>query len=514
MSDRRLAALLAAAAALFYLCFHSYFYNFDGVACAIAVELGDLRHLVHGNHLAYGVLGWGFFKLWTLLGYRGPALLSLQVLDSLLGAATAGSFFLALRRAEVRRPAALAAAAGLSFSYGFWLWSLEAQVYLLGLLAMAWFLGELLCDRPRPGRLGMLQGLAMLGHAGHLMAAPAAAYALWRAAGRERARALRRWAACAAATLGCAYALAAAFCVKPDSWRQLKLWLLGSAALNHRRAFAWHGRYYSWAGLRQWAAMSARIVSDFSPLAGPQGWAALALGLGLLGAAALGAWRARRGARAVQTRLCLLWLAGYAALYLSWEPFTMVYRLSDLLPLWFLAAVAFESAPWAGAALAAALGLVNGISGILPKTKPSSNPEYREALWLKGQVPPDAWVVVTGNDQVYVPYFAHRKPLNLFYWEPRPQALPAELDELRASGQRIFVPARVLDEAWRRRLASYGLVERGRFDGSLLYEAIGTSGKPSGRMRKRLSRAAATKKGPKGMGSERRKRPAASRLKP
>ena len=77
---------------LFYLCFHSTFYNFDGVACAIAVELGDLRHLTHGNHLAYGLLGWAWTGVWRLLGFTGPALLCLQVLNSLLGGLGAGLF--------------------------------------------------------------------------------------------------------------------------------------------------------------------------------------------------------------------------------------------------------------------------------------------------------------------------------------------------------------------------------------------------------------------------------------
>src|SRR4051812_15616951 len=77
----------------------SLFYNFDGVACAIAVELSDFKHLVHGNHLAYGVVGWCFDKIWRIFGYRGQSLLVLQTLDSILGAAGAAFFSSLLRRA-------------------------------------------------------------------------------------------------------------------------------------------------------------------------------------------------------------------------------------------------------------------------------------------------------------------------------------------------------------------------------------------------------------------------------
>ncbi len=92
--------IIGASVSLLYLMFPSAFFNFDGVACAIAVDLSDLRHLVHGNHLAYGLVGLAFHKLWGLFGYQGQSILPLQVLDSLLGGAGAGllcSLFLRLR---------------------------------------------------------------------------------------------------------------------------------------------------------------------------------------------------------------------------------------------------------------------------------------------------------------------------------------------------------------------------------------------------------------------------------
>ena len=105
---------LGTCAALLYLCFHSTFYNFDGVACAIAVELGDLRHLAHGNHLAYGLLGWAWTGAWRLLGFTGPALLCLQVLDSLLGGLAAGLFCRFLLRRLRLSPAAAVSASSAS----------------------------------------------------------------------------------------------------------------------------------------------------------------------------------------------------------------------------------------------------------------------------------------------------------------------------------------------------------------------------------------------------------------
>ncbi|TBR20946.1 hypothetical protein EPO15_11635, partial [bacterium] len=70
----RLTPFLVGSAALgLYLVFPSLRHNFDGVACAIAVELGDFRHLVHGNHLAYGLVGFAFHRLLHLFGLGLPA---------------------------------------------------------------------------------------------------------------------------------------------------------------------------------------------------------------------------------------------------------------------------------------------------------------------------------------------------------------------------------------------------------------------------------------------------------
>jgi hypothetical protein len=422
--------------------------------------------------MAYGVLGWAFDALWRLAGYRGPAMIALQTLNSLLGAAAAGVFFTALRRAGCRRAIAAAGAVGLAVSHGFWLWSLEAQVYPVGLLFMALALREALAARPRPERLGLFMGLAMLGHVGHAMFAPAALFCLVRRFGAGWRRAAARWAGAAFATVLAAYAWAAVFCVRPRSFEDLRVWLLGSAALKLDKSFAWHGRY-SWGGFREWAAMSARVFSDYSGWSGLTRASGLALGLlclALAGAGARWAWRRDAG---FAVKLCALWLAAYATLFLSWEPFTMVYRLGDLLPLWLLISLALERrAPtWAAAALAASLGFFNGWFGIRPHARPQSNPTLMESYWLADAAPDRAWVVASGLGQVYYPYFAHRRPLNMRYWDYRLPELAVHLDALAARGERVFVTEATLsDGGWKAWFAGYGLLPRATRGANVLYE--------------------------------------------
>ncbi|MBI4062102.1 MAG: hypothetical protein HY403_11825, partial [Elusimicrobia bacterium] len=236
-SDGRSTAAVFAAALLLNLSTRSVFFNFDGVACAIAVELSDFKHLVHGNHLAYGVVAWTFDRLWRIFGYQGQALLALQALDAVLGAAGAAAFSSLLRRMGRGERESLLGAAALAVSHAWWFWSLEAQVYMLGALFAILAAREALAERPRPALVGLWHAGAMLGHVGHLMAFPALAYVLVRKRGRG---ALSPYLAASGAAVIVAYACAGLFAVRPTSLIELKLWLLGSAALGVDRAFSWH----------------------------------------------------------------------------------------------------------------------------------------------------------------------------------------------------------------------------------------------------------------------------------
>jgi hypothetical protein len=512
--QRRLALvpwLLGAGAALLYLGFPSAYYNFDGVACAIAVELGDLKHLAHGNHLAYGLLGWAWTGLWRLFGYAGPALPALQALDSLLGGLGAGLFcrFL-LRRLSLPPLAAVSASAGLSLSYAWWFWSLEAQVYLLGAVFLVLAADAAWAEEPSPWGAGACLGCAALGHVGHVMFLPAALCLIHRP-GKAR-RLWPRFAAAFCLTVLAAYGAAALCCVKPHSPEDWRLWLLGSAALSPDRSFTWHGAGTAAASLSAWLAMTLRIFAD--PVGLPQPWSSLGW---LLAAAALAAAVAGlRGRRGRTAKAAWLWLGGYAALYICWQPFTMVYRITDLIVLWLLIAHWAAPSPWRGRALAGlalALGLFNAILLIRPQTDPGRNAAYQEALRIARDTPEEAWVLAAARGQVYIPYFAGRNPLNLRYFEGRPEALDRRLEQLLREGSPVFVPGSVHDDgAWKGFFARHELEPAGAPDGRLY--RIGTKGKPSGSSTKKLNTAPAARKGPKGTGSAMRSSPFSTRPTP
>ena len=445
---------------LLNLSVRSYFFNFDGVACAVAVELSDFKHLVHGNHLAYGVLAWVFDQSWRLLGYGGRALYPLQALSGLLGAAAAAVFSSLLLRAGRSTREALLGGVALALSHAWWYWSLEAQVYMLGALFIALAAREVLGEKPRPWLVGAWHAAAILGHVGHVMAAPALTWALPR-----RRRDVLEYGISAALVTAIAYLAAAAFAVRPATFEEWRVWLLGSAALTADRHFAWHNAPLA-SSAADWLKMSLTIFLAEGP--------ARPLVLFALIAAA---WGLRRGGRTAH--FWGLWLLGYAALYLTWEPNTIVYRITDLLALYALAFEGLKQWPARRRALALAAwcgvaGLHNWSQAVLPASRPDANIDLNEALWSGRSTPENAWVLAAGRGRIYLPYFAGRKPLDPRYWRDETY-LFARLDALAKEGEPVYAADRSLAlSQWTDSFARYGLADAGRGGGFQLYRVLRT----------------------------------------
>ncbi len=463
--EGRSAAAVFTAVLFFNLAQRSLFYNFDGVACAIAVELSDFKHLVHGNHLAYGVVGWCFDKLWRFFGYQGQSVLVLQVLDSVLGAAGAAVFSSLLRRMGRGEREAVLGAAALAVSHAWWFWSLEAQVYMLGALFAALAAREALSEKPRPALMGLWHAGAILGHVGHLMAFPALVYVLTRKKGRREALPYMS-SLCVAVAIP--YICAGLFAVQPSSFHELKLWLLGSAALTTDRSFLWHSIPLAQA-LPAWAGMTLRVFTEFVGRSGLAWTAGVALAILPLLAAARGA-----ADRTRESAFWLLWLAGYAVLFIAWEPYTIVYRVSDLPALWALATLGLKALParlrlgvlvaWTAAAFAFNLTYV-----VRPAADPANNPDLVEAEWTKISAPERAWILANGRGAVYIPYFAGRRPVNLRYYTDE-RVLHARLDALTGAGEIVYVSGRtLLEEGLRAKLERYGLKPAAAAGGLTMY---------------------------------------------
>lgn len=469
MKDRPaglLAFLVGSAALALYAALPSLRHNFDGVACAIAVELGDFRHLVHGNHLAYGLVGFAFNNLLHAVGLAIPALWSLQIMDSLLGALSAALFARLLLRRGRPIGVACAAALGLAVSNSWWLRSIDAQVYLLAQPFLILALEEVLSQRPRAARLAFLHVGAMLAHSSHALFAPVAVWAILR--GRtdsEEARAdLGRYLVLCLLGVTAAYTAAVVLAVRPEGLDGLRLWLLGSAGLGPGRTALWLTGPSEWENIRHWAWSSLRVVCE-KPLLG--------LGLWVL---AFWSWLTRPEQK--ERPVALLWLGSYSLLFVHWEPWNLDYRIGDLLPLWASAAAAFSpgrerQGARALAVFVALLGAANASWNIIPVSRLKNNLPLVKTLWLRESLPPDAWVTALSIEEVYIPYFTHRRVINLRWHEGNNEGLHRRLDALLAGGEAVFVTSDHLARGWEEPFSPYAREEAGRADGLVLYRLKG-----------------------------------------
>lgn len=467
--DRLCAAAAAAAGAALYASTLSKAFVFEGLARAMPIELGQGPQLLSGNYLAYGPLGSAFHALMTLAGSQAPAVVSLQRLDALLGGAGLAVFFLIQRELGVARAAALCWTAALGATLGWWTWSTDAQAYILSALLLQLVflaLARRLSGRSTPAwAVGLLHALAMMGHiVNGVFALPAAYVLAVTSAPSRRRRELLVYGATLAGAVLAAYAAALLFVRPDDAWR----WLLGSAGsdqgVNLRDS-------WSWRNLGLWLDMSSRVlVTRVPPLdspapaawAKPAGWLAAAA---LAGAAALAAsrWRGLPAARRRAAAAAGLWLLAYAAVFTRWEPYTMVYRVTDLPPALLLLSLGCASAP-AGAVLAALLAAANGAGEVLPRTSAGNNPRLSQMELVRAATREGDWVAGEGGgDELYIPHFAQRRPLVIARYRGRPEELKVWVAGRLAAGERVFLTSRVVDDPfWAPHLAGWRLEETAR----------------------------------------------------
>ncbi len=441
VADERVAPWVAGVAALaLYLSLPSFRFNHDGVACAIAIELADVKHLLHGNHLLYGWLGMVFHGVVKVLGLPLTALWSLQFMDSILGAVGTGLFCRLLLRLKVPVWIAWITSLGLATSYGWWLFSIDAQVYVLGgmLMILAWT--EALSEKPRPYHLAFWNSLAVLAHVLNVFFAPAVLYSLWRSRDlKDLRKDVMRYALTSIIIVIAAYTLAGAWGVQPANFEEFKVWLLGSAALGPGRSFRWYAPESLGTGILQLIQAGFSVVSAY--------WYVGAV----IWAGALAAVFSKDAAPRFAIRTAWIGILSYLPILLTYEPYSIDYRVTDLVPLWLLLALWLrgrekDPSPRAWAAVLilclAASNLKGGLYTIMDST---ANRPYQKALWLKGTLPKKAWFISSGLDEVYVPWFAGIRPLNLRYFQ-NPGALKARIETLARQGEPVFITSDTLEQ--------------------------------------------------------------------
>jgi len=185
------AALLALGALVLYLATLSRQPSADGLAYVWATDHGDWSNRVDPYHVFLHPLMWAWARLWEACGWRGGALLPLQILNAAGGALSVALLYAIVARLGRSRRAAALAAAGCAVSGGLWLMSTEPEGVALPLPVHLALLALLLRLEPgeprRPARafgLGLALGLATLAYLTFALLLPLALLVLWQ--GRER----------------------------------------------------------------------------------------------------------------------------------------------------------------------------------------------------------------------------------------------------------------------------------------------------------------------------------------
>jgi hypothetical protein len=415
---------------MFYLGFPSSMWNFDGVACAAALELGQPAYYFHANHLIYGFLGFLFWKgIAAPLG-MSKALPALQLFTSLLASAGLMGLFRLLQPLLKHKWSALLLTSSLAVTATFWVWSIEAQVYTLGFLALAWASFILLHHQSRRKYIyvGILQGAAVLGHLMHVLWTIPALY--WmvdecRHLHISVHKVLRQYVASLGLVTLVPYILVVVLVIAPGrDLNRIAIWLKGSAGLTQDRHWAWH--WSGWSGPWIWLRSTLPAIwGSFWPYGTtrvtPPMWILTMLSIILFVTLLVRGWGERSDRL---SRFSCLWLGVYGILLSTWEPSTLCYRMTDILPLGILLALGLRTWRAPIQVLLVSLMLVstltlNLFTRIIPMHRTEQNATYQDTLSLSRITPANSLYVANNSlTWLYLLYFTGRTAWYTRSFEP------------------------------------------------------------------------------------------------
>ncbi|WP_298405573.1 glycosyltransferase family 39 protein [uncultured Chloroflexus sp.] len=405
--SRWLALLLGVAFIALYLLTLTKVHTYDALSYILDVDRKPWPELFHPHHLLYGPLGALIRWLATGLGWQGSAELWLQVVNALAGAVGVVLIFLLGRAVTGSMMAALAAALSVGWSYAYWYYAVEVEVYTLAAVALTvalWLLAAI-ARQPRWQTafwLGVAHGVAVLGHQTNALLVVPALVTLRLAVSNDRDR-LR---------LNIAYLLPLG-CVVGGAYLGVVLGVSGMRRWDE--VWAWltgYARTGFWGG----AIDGAKLVGL------GKGWSeTLAMNGGaIVGVLActllLAGWRGiARLPRSLLAGL-LSWLLVYGLFFLWWEPDNIEFWIASLPPLAVLLSAALATrhpldrwraglAGVAGIALAVVLFALN-LPAIVERGDANRDLQRRIAAALAElSQPGDLIIVPDGVLELYLPHY-------------------------------------------------------------------------------------------------------------
>jgi hypothetical protein len=156
----------------FYLVFPNQNFGWDASEYILRIDAGTANSLFHPHHLIYNAIGFGTLQMLKLLGLSINTAHLMQILNSIATAATLSIFYIVLLRFSTRTIIAAVFTLMFGFTNAVWEYTVEVEVYVVGLLfltASLMLITKYLNKDTRPGSwemiwLGVLGSLACLIH--------------------------------------------------------------------------------------------------------------------------------------------------------------------------------------------------------------------------------------------------------------------------------------------------------------------------------------------------------------
>lgn len=448
------ALLLSLGFVALYLAFPTKVYYWDGIVFAQGIEdaastSGANISLAHPNHLVYNFAGYFFWQLLRTFAADVRALTALQILNSILSAASAAILFLILRQTLHSIYFTVCLTLLFALSATWWKFSTDANAYVSSVLFLLLSLFLVLPDRKaRPLLVAITFCAAMSFHELAVLAFPVFALGVYL---QDGALSIRRrftnavvFAVASFVLIVAMYALV--FYVATGSMDVMRLlrWTTSYSPDADTRFALWSNLTYSLRGeVRLFFGGRMNLLSGLlNPFVLLLIGVLIVAALLLVPAVAWNLLRLRRRWRGVRLLprqktvllLALLWAAVYLVFLFFWLPQNTFYRLFYLPALIIIIGLALSAVPqlghrrtYATALFVLAVGLANFLFLIYPFSHVEKYPPLEFALqmnreWPRGTV---IYYGAQNSDAALVRYFNRST-----HWRP----LPAELSSLSNNG--------------------------------------------------------------------------------
>ena len=499
--DLRTACIIAAVCFLVYVVFLCKMFYFDGLMYAGIVEAKDPgweNRLAWANHLSYNYYGHFFWKMFNSVGLKVNGYTALEIMNSMFSALTVGIFFLFLRKLSVKKYLAAVFSFLLAFSYAFWYRAVDAQVYppsifwLLVSFALIWSFTQ-----RRSGvkllLFSVTTGLAILAHQGNIFFIPAGMAGIISAGGGKKIKNILTFLLVTGVLVAVPYMNVlihqekilvdqntGEVLINRATVKSAFVWLRGNAGSYSPDKYVnvyWQPQIrHLWTDFKtmvwgMWFAKGSYYGYGF-PSSGGKIWMLVSKLIFFPIAAFLFFREKIYGRYRPLVVISLAWFVSYM-LFVSWfNPGNPDYWYQHWMP--WLAVVACSVAEFLrdeGIPIAlrkSVFGLflcsvaiippINFFDSIYPISKVENNDNYLKALWIKSNVKPNGYIVISGigwsNPQkVYIPAFAGLKPISfdlLFVFYPKEQGLAIlrnQLQMLASQGSDVYALSEIFSKS-------------------------------------------------------------------